>query len=188
MTRTEWAKAAAYLTAGTGKSLTAEQLEVYYDCLGDLSYNVLQVAAKRVLMEHKWATFPSVAELRQAAAETQAGEVAALAPAEMWEVAWRIVGATDPEVPGSFERASRGAPAVVLAAIRAFGLSSLCYGDEPLSVVRGQFLRIAEQLAAREKRVALMPTALKAQIGAAKLNPAITPTPTKAIAAIGGAP
>jgi len=111
-------------------------------------------------MEHKWATFPSIAELREAAAETQRGTVKELSPAEAWAIAWRIAANTDPEIDGSFARASKDAPPLVLEAIRAFGLLDLCYGKEPVGVIRGQFLRVFEQLAARERRRALLPAAL----------------------------
>lgn len=177
MTRTEFVKCVAYLTAGSGKALAAESLEVYFDCLKDLTADIMATACKRVLMEHKFATFPSIAELREAAAETSRGEVKALASAEAWAIAWKVAGATDPEVDGSFERAYRGVPAIVVDAIQAYGLCDLCYGKEPVGVVRGQFLRIFEQLAAREKRKALMPPKLAREIEAAgKAPPAIEPS------------
>src|SRR5262249_4373334 len=146
----------------------------------DLPLDVLKLAAKRVVLEHRWATFPTVAELRAAAAETMQGQVAELSPAEAWAIAWRVVGSTDPEVEGSFQRASKGVPPLVVEAIRAFGLNSLCYGKEPVGVVRGQVLKVYEQLAAREQRTALMPASVRAAIeGIGKLPE----NPPKAICA-----
>jgi hypothetical protein len=171
VTRTEFLKAIAYIAAGTGKTLAPESLEVYFDCLGDLPCEVLAVAAKRVVLEHKYATFPTVAELREAASLTARGQISDLSPAEAWALAWRAVADTDPEVDGSFERAAKKlklAP-LVAEAIRVYGLQSLCYGAEPVGVVRGQFLKIYEQLAARAKRAALLPAAVAravAEIGA----------------------
>src|SRR5262249_5871634 len=123
MTRPEFLAVIGYVAAGIGKALPAESLEVYFDCLGDLPLDVLKLAAKRVVLEHRWATFPTVAELRAAAAETMQGQVAELSPAEAWAIAWRVVGSTDPEVEGSFQRASKGVPPLVVEAIRAFGLN-----------------------------------------------------------------
>lgn len=175
MTRTEFVKCVAYLTAGSGKALPTESLEVYFDCLNDLDFGVMVLASKRVLMEHKYATFPTIAELREAAAETIHGQVKALSPAEAWAIAWRVAANTDPEVQGSYERASKGVPEIVLNAIRSFGLLDLCYGKEPVGVVRGQFLRIFEQLAARQKRTALLPPKLKHEIEeAGKVRLALT--------------
>ncbi len=175
MTRPEFVQCVAYLTAGSGKALAPEAMEVYFDCLSDLTPDVMALASKRVLMEHKFATFPSIAELREAAAETQRGQVKELTAAEGWALAWKVAGNTDPEVSGSFERASKGIPAIVVDAIRAFGLFDLCYGKDPVGVVRGQFMRIFEQLAARQKRMALMPPKLKSQIeGVGKTHAALT--------------
>ena len=184
MTRVEFLKVAAYLAAGCGKALEPESLEVYFDRLGDLPADAFLVAAKRVLLSHKYPTFPSIAELREAAAETLRGTVAALTPAAAWETAWRVAGDTDPEIEGSFDRAVRKAeaPPLVVAAIKAFGLQALCYGKEPVGVVRGQFLAIFEQLRTRERRAALLPAStVRAieDIGRRAL-------PEKAVLALGG--
>lgn len=160
MTRAEFLKVAVYIEVGIGKALTADAKDVYFDCLGDLSAEVMALAAKRVLMEHKWANFPSIAELREAAAETQRGQVKELSPAEAWAIAWKIAASTDPEVDGSFARAAKNAPPLVLEAVRAFGLLDLCYSKDPIGVMRGQFLKIFEQLAARDRRRALLPATL----------------------------
>ena len=157
MTNTEFAGIVGYITNGCGKSLTAKEQLVYFDCLGDLDMSVMELAAKRVLMEHKWHSFPSIAELRQAAVESMRGEVKELSGAEAWELAWRAVGRTDPEQEGSADRAMKGLPATVREAVVGFGLLDLCYGKEPLGVLRGQFIKHYEQLAARDRRAALLP-------------------------------
>lgn len=175
MTREEFARVVAYLTAATDRELALDRLEVYFDLLGDLSYETLLTAAKRVALEHRYATFPSVAELRAAAVATARGEVAALSPAQAWELAWRVVRNTDPEIEGSFQRATRGVPPLVVEAIMAYGLQSLCYGAEPVGVVRGQFLKIFEQLASRCSREALLSTAIRREIEAIGRRPKESP-------------
>lgn len=164
MTRPEFANAMAYLTAGVGKALTEDQLEVYFDCLKDLPFEVLMVSAKRVLMEHRWPSFPSIAELRGAAAATAQGRVVELSPAEAWQMAWAAIAKIDPEVEGRYERVTKNLPPLVVQAIEAFGVQAMCYGTEPVGVVRGQFIKIYEQLAEREKRVALLPAPVKKAI------------------------
>jgi hypothetical protein len=166
MTRPEFVKAMAYLTAGCGKSLEPVSLEVYFDLLGDLPFDAFQTAVKRVLLRHKYATFPTVAELREAAAQTARGEVAPLPPAEAWALAWRAAARTDPEIDGSFDRAATRLPPLVRRAIEAYGLNALCYGSEPLTVVRAQFLRVYEQLAAGEAARELLPAATRREIEA----------------------
>lgn len=164
MTRIDFAKGVAYLTAGCGHSLTREQTEVYFDCLGDLDSEVFALAAKRVLLTHKYATFPSIAELREAAAETERGRVKQLSAAEAWALAWGAVKRTDPEIEGSFERATKGLPPLVVKAIRVIGICSLCSSYEPVGVLRGQFLKVFDQLAAAEKAAAVLPEATRKAI------------------------
>ncbi len=166
MTRTEFGIIVAYLEVGCGKKLPTDAMEVFFDLLGDLPAAVLQLAAKRVILEHRWATFPSVAELREAAVLTARGEVKELSPAEGWELAWNAVKNIDPEIERSVTRAMEKLPPLVVAAIRAMGLLNLCYGEEPVAVIRGQFLKVFEQLAARDKRTELFPLATRQEIAA----------------------
>jgi hypothetical protein len=176
MGRVEFAKVMAYISAAIGKPMSADSAEVYYDLLGDVPDDVLRTAAKRVCLEHKWANFPTVAELREAASEIQRGFVKELSAAEAWEMAWRAAGRIDLEQNNEFKVKDStgqwksyssqaayvldGLPPVVLESIRSFGLAALCYGKEPVTVVRGQFLKIFEQLTARDRRRALLPAAV----------------------------
>lgn len=166
MTKIEFCKVVAYITAATEKKLSADALDVYFDCLGDLDYEIFSISAKRVLMAHVWATFPSIAELRQAAADTKRGNVQELSASEAWKMAWDAVAKIDPEIKGDFDKATNKLPAIVVETMKTYGITSLCYGKEPVGVVRGQFIKIYEQLAARENRLALFPEKLKTAIGA----------------------
>jgi hypothetical protein len=188
MTREEFGKVVAYIATAIDKELSKDRLKVYFDLLGDLSFEVLLTAARRVVLEHPWATFPSVAELRSAAAETIQAQVSATSPAEAWSLAWAATARIDPESEGSFERAVEKlkVPPLVVEAMRAFGVQALCYGKEPVGVVRGQFMDIYEQLLARDKRRALMPGPLKQAIESAGKEPQKLPGKVaKAIESIG---
>lgn len=175
MTRKEFAATMAYLAAACGKSLPDASMEVYYDLLGDLPVEALKTAAKRVSLEHKWATFPSVAELREAASETMRGQVKDISPAEAWEIAWDLASNYDPDSRGEYvvngrryesrwECLTQDIPPVVMKAIRSFGIMALIYGKEPVGVLRGQFMKTFEQIAAGQKRAALLPAALRQEI------------------------
>ncbi len=98
MTRSEFAKTAAYVGTATGKPLSPEGMEVYFDMLKDLPPDVFLIGAKRVLVEHKWATFPSIAELRSAAVDSMRGEISELSGGEAWHLAWSAVARIDLEV------------------------------------------------------------------------------------------
>lgn len=170
MTEKEFGAIMAYISTAIGKPLgeTEEEadrrLEVYFDLLGDLEYQQFKMAAKKVCLEHKWATFPSAAELREAAAIVARGRVVDMPPAEAWELAWKAVARIDLEIDGSVDRACADLPPAVFQAMKAFGLPSLCYGKEPVSIVRAQFLKVYEQLLQRDQKAALLPPALKKQI------------------------
>ncbi len=172
MNRQEFAAVMAYLSLATKQPFPREAMEVYWDLLGDLPLEVLQIAAKRVALEHPWPSFPSVAELREAAAETMRGKVSEMSAAEAWRLAWQAVGVIDLEVDGSLKRATERLPALVLEAMKVFGIAALVGGKEPVGVVRAQFTKIFDQLQAREKRLALLPAPLKTAIASLGAMPA----------------
>lgn len=168
MTQAEFATVIGYISLAIGKPLAPDAQKVYYDLLGDLPFDVLQIAAKRAVLEHPWATFPSVAELRQAAVLTQRGEIKALSAGEAWEMAWDAIGNIDPEIPTSLTKAMGKLPPTVAAAVKAMGVPALCYGKEPVTVVRGQFMKVFSEISEREARTALLPQATKQAIAAAR--------------------
>lgn len=170
--RMEFAKVMGYISTAIGKPVGEGVAEVYYDLLGDLPLEVLQTAAKRVCLEHRWANFPTVAELREAAAETIRGAVKDLSPAEVWEKAWSMVKYIDLEIPHTLE-ALNAQPPIVREAIKVFGLPSLIHGSEPVAVIRAQFLKIVDQLQARDRRQALLPASVKQTISAIGSRPEV---------------
>ena len=172
MTRSEFATAMAVIAAACSKGLSAEAMEVYQDLLGDLPLSVLKLAAKRVALENRYSVFPTVAEIRQAAIEVSRGQVGELSTAEAWALAWNAASKIDLEIPGSAECHCKELPPLVVEAMRAFGLPSLCQSADPVSVMRGQFLRIYDQLAARDRRVALLPDSMKREIACIGQAPA----------------
>jgi hypothetical protein len=189
-------------------------MDTYFMVLGDLPNDVFFAAAWRVLLQHPWATFPSIAELRQAATDTMHECTGGLSPAEAWKMAYGAARRLDPETmeqpwmrrdpktgqmrqyPSQFEAVTDGYPSIVIATMRAFGVTSLCCGQEPLSVVRAQFFKVYEQLAARDQREALLPPQLKeliASIGAerkeaGRIAQQCEAPPLKVVSAIGAMP
>lgn len=65
----EFGKCIAVLISGMGKSMQREQVAVYHQMLKDLPLESLQLAVKRALCEHEYATIPSIATLRRLATE-----------------------------------------------------------------------------------------------------------------------
>jgi hypothetical protein len=164
MTNVEFARIATIIGIACRKPLTEDELVVYYRYLGDLPADVLQLAADRVLLDRVYTNFPSVGELRHAAASIARGNVVELTAAEAWKIGWQIIAATDPEIEGDFARASTNAPKLVVETIQSLGLCALCYGKEPVAVVRAQFIKAFEQLKERDEQRALLPTATRQDI------------------------
>ena len=95
---------------------------------------------------------------------TQRGEIKQLSGAEAWELAWTAVANIDPEIETSIVKSLQPLPALVVESIKCMGLLPMCYGKEPVAVIRGQFLKVFEQLAARESRTGLLPASTKEAI------------------------
>src|SRR5436190_7628484 len=184
MTRLEFAAVMAYLETAVGKPFGADRAEVYWDLLGDLPKDALGTAAKVVALEHPWSTFPSVAELRAAAAKVMQGSFNEMTPGEAWQLAWKAAANIDLDLtseyrsggevyPNQASCAMKDLPPIVVEAMKAFGLPALCYGKEPVGVVRSQWIKIYKGLQARDRRLALLPPKLTQAIeGRGKALPA----------------
>jgi hypothetical protein len=166
-----------WLSVAIGKPIAASELEMgprleaYLELLGDLPFDVFRIATRRVAVAHPWATFPSIAELRQAAADTLQGNVKAMSGGEAWQLAWRAAAKIDPEVEGSTTRACKDLPSLVVEAMKSFGIVALCNADP--NFARPQFIKIFESVAERDNRHALLPRSVKKAIDhQAKVLPA----------------
>ena len=69
MSREQFAGVLRYLAAGTCRAFTEDQAEVYYELLGDLPLEALQLATKQALLEWVHPSIPPVALLRRHALE-----------------------------------------------------------------------------------------------------------------------
>lgn len=205
MTRDEFLGCMSILSAGIGKpiadgegkageSARKARLDVYYDLLGDLHHEALKVAVRRVLVDHKWNTFPSIAELRAAAVEDVKSQLPS--PGEAWKLAQKFASAYDPEQSGPFRARPKaggemrlyesrsewlleGYPEVVVEAMRQYGFSLLANTGAKYAMTR--FFEVYEEISSKETRKVLMPASTQ--------RPAIqNKTPVKAIGSIGQMP
>lgn len=188
MTRKQFAEIMAYIAAGVEKGPSPETAAVYYAALGDLPLDVFRAAAKVVILNHGFKSFPLAYQLRQAASDIVLGQIAELPPAEAWRLAWEAVGRIDPDIQGPYTvRNHEGVmtefpsqkvavianlPPLVAKTLRAYGLQSMIGGKESVSIVRSQFIKMFEQIAAQHKKLALMPEALAKEIES-RATPAI---------------
>ena len=175
MTRYEFGVTMNYIGVAVGKPMEdANALDVYFDLLGDLPADVFRLAAKRVVLSHKYPTFPSVAELRAAALDAHQGDTGGGLPvAEAWRLAWQAVGKIDLDIDGSKDRHLASLPPAVAETINALGLANLIHGKDPVPVVRAQFSKAYEQIAARDRQRALLPAPVREAIEARAAPPVL---------------
>lgn len=162
MNRTEFTAITAYLAAAVGKPMPAEQIEVYFSLLGDLSAQVLWAAAKQAILENQYPTIPPVGVLRKLATEAMNGAEITRTADEAWGLvvdAIRMYGWPNPEA------GKASLPPLVRKAVECFHWQDLCDASNP-EVVRAQFRKAYEAIAEREKRQALQPIALKDSLAA----------------------
>jgi hypothetical protein len=164
MRKSDFIAVIAYLEAGCARQFPKQSMDVYFDLLGDLDATVFQAAARIVVLEHPWHTFPSIAELREAAATVSEGQLTRMTAAEAWETAWNAIKRIDPERKSSMEQYFDPLPPLVKRAIQSYGLCSLCFGKEAISIVRAQFMRIFDELSESQARRDLLPLALKENV------------------------
>lgn len=165
--KNDFVKIMAYITAGTQKSLSVEGINVYFDLLGDLPLEALSIAAKRAVLEHKYATFPSVAMLREFATDAKNGEVKSMTGMEAWGIAVKACGNCDIEVPGSVDRAFAKVPPMVTQAVNLFGFMAIYnLPSSAIETARAQFIKTFDSIASREQKTSLLPESIRQQLAA----------------------
>ena len=154
----DFLKVMAVLQAGTQKTASPQTIKVYHRCLSDLSFDVLLRAAELSLMEHEYATIPSIALLRRLATEQPTNRLTAL---EALDLARRAINHAGGSYASADQRqaALNHIPSEVAECLRAFGWDRICDSDQP-EVLNGQWRRQWEESQARGERQRLIPPRL----------------------------
>jgi len=123
-----------------------------------LSFDVLLRAAELSLMEHEYATIPSIALLRRLATEQPTNRLTAL---EALDLARRAINHAGGSYASADQRqaALNHIPSEVAECLRAFGWDRICDSDQP-EVLNGQWRRQWEESQARGERQRLIPPRL----------------------------
>jgi hypothetical protein len=157
VTKKEMAKIMAILAAAYHNFMVDElKVEVWHSMLGDLNYEVVQIAIKKSILESPFA--PSIAEVRKAAIELKNPHL--LSSAEAWE---EVNQALDRYGYYDQARAMESMSPLTARVVRAIGFSRFCLSNN-LSVERGHFIRLYEELAKQEQSKLLLPERIKEQI------------------------
>lgn len=157
MTKGEIAKLLAVLAAAYPKfEVDDVKVQVWYEMLGDLEYSVVNIAIKKIIMLN---TFPpAIAEVRKTAIEIS--NSINITAAEAWGEVIRAV-----KKYGHYrakEAIASMSPATAQV-VRCIGWSEICLTEEP-GVIRAHFLKMYDQITAREQERQLLPPAMQAEI------------------------
>ena len=157
MTRAETAKILAVLAASYPKfEVDDVKVQVWYEMLGDLEYSVVNIAIKKLIMQN---TFPpAIAEVRKAVTELMNPEQ--VTSSEAWGEVTRAIRNY-----GYYreEEALASMSPITAQLVRYMGWREICMSED-IGVIRGQFLRMYEQIATREQEKQLLSPTMQTEI------------------------
>lgn len=133
-----------------------QALELWYKQLSDIPYNVAEVTLNKWVATNKWS--PSIADIRQQAAELTQGE------AKEWGEAWQeTIKAINNYGSYRESEALASMDAVTAKTVKMLGFKNLCFSED-LNIDRANFRKIYETEIEREKQRQQLPPKLKAII------------------------
>jgi len=154
MTKGEIAKILAVLAAAYPKfEVDDVKVQVWYEMLGDLEYSIVNIAIKKLIMQN---TFPpSIAEVRKAVTELMNPEQ--VTSSEAWGEVTRAIRNY-----GYYceEEALASMSPITAQLVRYMGWREICMSED-IGVIRGQFLKMYQQVRERDRREMLLPADLR---------------------------
>lgn len=135
-------------------------LIVWYNLLSDLPYKLVEAAMHNHILQSNSPFFPSINEIRTKALEIVSPETTTAA--EAWGEVLRAV-----QYYGIYniEEGLKSLKPLTRRVTEAVGFRTICIASEDeIGVVRGQFLKMYEQMANRERQAALLPDGMKKKL------------------------
>ena len=137
--------------------VTETKINIWYDLLKDLDFKITQIAIEKLISE---STFPpTIADIRKQVIEIIHPVIDA---AEAYGEVRKAI--KEYGYDNAYEALKSMSP-LTRKVCEYIGWQNICLSEEP-SVVRGQFLRMYEQLREKEQKEMLLPEGLKEQIKA----------------------
>lgn len=151
MTRQEFGKGMAMLSAAIDKPITTQTLEAWFEILNDLPADAYLAAIKMTIAENEYPTLPAVGLIRRKAVELMNGERPTAADA--WGQVSRAL-----HLHGSYnqEAALKSMDPAAAEIVKWMGWRDICQ-TENISVTRGQFIKLYDSQETRRKQQQLMP-------------------------------
>lgn len=161
MTRNEIARILAIIAAAYPRFKVDTEgitLNVWHEMLGDLDYNLAQMAVQKLIYESPYP--PVIADVRKQVVEVIEKDKtdAAMAWGEVTKAMSMYGMYKEKEALASMSEKTAKV-------VRAIGFREICM-SEPPGVVRGQFMKMYEAFTEREKKEALLPAGFKQQMQA----------------------
>lgn len=162
MTKAEIAKILAVLAASYPKFEVDDlKVHVWHEMLGDLDYAVASMAVNKIIMQN---TFPpAIAEVRKAVTELMNPEQ--VTSSEAWGEVTRAIRNY-----GYYreEEALASMSPITAQLVRYMGWREICLSED-IGVIRGQFLRMYDQIVARKQKEQLLPSMMREQLANLRL-------------------
>lgn len=133
---------------------------IWYTMLNDLPYELLEAAIQKHILQSGNPFFPSINEIRTKALEILSPE--ATTAAEAWG---EVLRAVQNYGMYNIEEGLNSLKPLTRKVADAVGFRTICMASEDeIGVVRGQFLKMYEQMANRQRQDALLPEAMKKKL------------------------
>jgi hypothetical protein len=135
-----------------------DKVRLWHELFCDIPYKVAMTAVKKLMLSSKFP--PTIAELRKEVLAVTIPAEDRITPAEAWGMVVHAIRDY-----GSYREvdALASLPEVVARVVRYIGWRELCLCDEP-DIIRAQFMRMFDQVAAKERDRKLLPSGLQEQI------------------------
>lgn len=147
-------------TAFPNMQVSEAMVDLWFELLGDLDFNLAKIALKKLLLESPYP--PAIADIRKQATEILTPAEGRIEPAAAWGEVIRAVHNYGYYRP--IEAMASLSP-IAAQVVKYMGWQEICMSEEP-SVIRGQFLKMYQQVQEREKKDAILPEKLKSEIAA----------------------
>lgn len=159
ITKAETAKLLTIIAAMYPKfEINNMKIELWFDMIGDLSFQVAQTAVKKVMLTSEFP--PTVAQVRKAAADITTSKDGILDAGKAWGEVQRAISKYGWAQP---EKAFESMSPITRKVAKQISWKEICCCEE-LGVIRGQFMKMFETTKTRTEQERLLPAAFKDQI------------------------
>lgn len=159
MTKAEFAKAMASLSAAIDRPISKTTLSAWYEYVEDLPGGAVMAAVHTIVATDEYPTLPSIGKIRKTA--ILLSQPKRLTAAEAWGYTIKAMRSY-----GHYREADalENLPEEAAQVARLMGWQQMCFAEN-VEVIRGQFMKMFDSLQARDTQERLIPPAARNLIG-----------------------